>query len=438
MKKNRSTTAAKRKREESPDMRFCCAICQDVLLDPLAMPCGHVFDTQCLRLLLATDAPSMSRCPTCRAALPSPLPPVCTTMRDMVEELRPAAVLARRAGAAKERATLAFHTAVFPELDSHLPPEHALCQYVKQAMEKEQSMESLRSLTVATLKEDIRVLKQKLHTARGEQHLEGMRALALDRVKALGNAHKVRMMAVRLSIRDGADVNLMGVCGRTPLLRAASQGDKTLAHVLVGSGADLNKGRATDGATPLYLAAQNGHVEVARMLVDEGVRVNQGCTDDGATPIYAAAQDGHVEVARVLIEAGADVNQCCTDDGTTPLCIASQQGHVEVARVLLAAGARLNQLARADGCSPLFCAAQRGHADMVSMLLEAGADMNQACTEDGITPLCAAAQDGHVEVVCLLLDAGADSRKARADGNTPLAIATAEGYSELAQLLGSV
>ena len=62
----------KRKREEredTPDPEFCCAICHEILLDPVSLPCGHNFDNKCMHnLKVASEEPGIAqRCPTCRA-----------------------------------------------------------------------------------------------------------------------------------------------------------------------------------------------------------------------------------------------------------------------------------------------------------------------------------------------------------------------------------
>ena len=63
------------KREDSPDAEFCCAICLEVLLDPISLPCGHNLDEMCLQKL--SDLPEVAqRCPFCRAGLPRTLPKV--------------------------------------------------------------------------------------------------------------------------------------------------------------------------------------------------------------------------------------------------------------------------------------------------------------------------------------------------------------------------
>ena len=60
--------------EIHPD--WCCAVCFDVLLDPVTLPCGHTLDQGCLQRIVeaASSGVGQRACPTCREALPTVLP----------------------------------------------------------------------------------------------------------------------------------------------------------------------------------------------------------------------------------------------------------------------------------------------------------------------------------------------------------------------------
>ena len=100
------------------------------------------------------------------------------------------------------------------------------------------------------------------------------------------------------------------------LCEAAWMGKAEAVKLLIKEGADIN---ATDGLgwTPLHEAAWMGRAEVARLLIEKGADVN--ATDrEGNIPLHRAVKRGRAEVARLLIEKGADVN--ATDNhGYTPL-----------------------------------------------------------------------------------------------------------------------
>ena len=64
--------------EIHPD--WCCAVCFDVLLDPVTLPCGHTLDQGCLQRIVEAASSGVGQgwarraCPTCREALPTVLP----------------------------------------------------------------------------------------------------------------------------------------------------------------------------------------------------------------------------------------------------------------------------------------------------------------------------------------------------------------------------
>ncbi len=87
-----------------------------------------------------------------------------------------------------------------------------------------------------------------------------------------------------------------------------------------------------DGFTPLHRAAQEGHKELAELLLAKGADVNAKTTD-GATPLHRAAHYGHQQLAELLLAKGADVN-AKSIDGVTPVHVAAQQGYKELVELL--------------------------------------------------------------------------------------------------------
>jgi hypothetical protein len=75
--------------EIDPDC--CCAVCFDVLVDPVTMPCGHTLNQRCLQLLVAaaSDGAGQRACPTCREVLPAVLPSVNIQLRNLVQRHHP-------------------------------------------------------------------------------------------------------------------------------------------------------------------------------------------------------------------------------------------------------------------------------------------------------------------------------------------------------------
>jgi hypothetical protein len=85
---NAAASSAGHKRAREPEIPddCSCAVCFEVLLDPVTLPCGHTLDQRCLQLLVAAGG---SACPTCRKALPAELPDVSVQLRNLVQHHHP-------------------------------------------------------------------------------------------------------------------------------------------------------------------------------------------------------------------------------------------------------------------------------------------------------------------------------------------------------------
>ena len=91
MASSSSQQGQKRNREEQEvDPSCTCAVCMEVLLDPVTPPCGHPLDQRCMQKLVdAAGGGGRATCPTCRKALPKKLPSVTVNLRDMVQKHYP-------------------------------------------------------------------------------------------------------------------------------------------------------------------------------------------------------------------------------------------------------------------------------------------------------------------------------------------------------------
>jgi hypothetical protein len=76
---------------EEVDVDCRCAVCWEVLLDVVTLPCGHSLDQRCLQKIVATTSGGAGQraCPVCRHALPAELPAVNVQMCTMVQRLYP-------------------------------------------------------------------------------------------------------------------------------------------------------------------------------------------------------------------------------------------------------------------------------------------------------------------------------------------------------------
>ena len=85
-------------------------------------------------------------------------------------------------------------------------------------------------------------------------------------------------------------MNAEDAAGTTPLHRAAGQGHKGIAELLIAAGADVNA-YADDYATVLHQAATGGHKEIVELLIANGAEVNAMDVLLGWTPLdYAEGE----------------------------------------------------------------------------------------------------------------------------------------------------
>jgi ankyrin len=207
------------------------------------------------------------------------------------------------------------------------------------------------------------------------------------------------------------------------LLPAAEQGDVARVNECLTNGADPNV-RGEHGVTPLILAAREGHANVVASLLEAGADVNAR-SDPGyggdQTPLRCAIVRGHSGIARRLIQAGADVHPVYASNSIP----AKQKG-----TVVISSGTALHDACRA------------GDEETVDALLAADADVD-AVDEYDETPLVASVQTRRWSLAERLLSAGAVRRPQDADRLAPLEFAAAtqhafaESVTQMEKLCGS-
>ena len=210
---------------------------------------------------------------------------------------------------------------------------------------------------------------------------------------------------------------------------------------LASGGADLNVQGAI-GLTPLELARRNGRVRLAAKLLELG---SDPGTPAGGSVLPRVCDWAHSNVFAIAplvtlddcLEAGAEVN-ARDQRGDTPLhtlmrLLRWNHSFAPAAIALFeAAGADLN--ARNDsGATPLHLASggwtnwgRWGHPSAVESLVRAGAEVNVR-DEYGATPLDAAMAWGNPAAIAILLEQGAVSAPADDPDATPRAV-SCEGW----------
>lgn len=234
------------------------------------------------------------------------------------------------------------------------------------------------------------------------------------------------------------------------LADAVDEGNRAAVTALLARGANPNVAGA-DGTTPIMVAASNGDAEIVRALIKGGAKVNAK-NQFGTTAITEASIIGSAPVIEALLKAGADPNTK-NPEGETPLMAVARSGNVEAAKRLVAAGADINAKENFGGQSALMWAAAQGQGEMVKFLASHGADLNargvvrqwerKVITEPrpkdlnkgGFTPLLYAAREGCLECTKNLIAAGADLDLEDPDRVTPLNEALLNLHFEVAAAL---
>ena len=308
--------------------------------------------------------------------------------------------------------------------------------------------------------------------------------MSLHKAVRKTNSDEVR----NLLQREGTAVNSRDSYGNTPLHFVS---DKTIASLLIESGADLNL-QNQDGDTALHTwhrpnfeqndlhdlldtaperklelislllesgASPNiqnnfgynalhsslvyggiagipydGHFmnKVISLLIQFNVDVNMG-DFEGCTPLHHAVNEPHLFNAETLISAGALVN-ARDYRGWIPLQYVFHSDNTDMAQLLLKYKADINALDM-DGRSMLSTAVEVGNEEMVQFLLTDPQVLVNLADKNNVTPLHLAAAFGRVDLTATLIQASADVNAPDSRNATPLHYATYGGTPEIVTLL---
>ena len=143
---------------------------------------------------------------------------------------------------------------------------------------------------------------------------------------------------IELLIINGANVNVRGDEGKTPLMDCSYQQDNSyIATLLLDHGAEIEAVN-DDLRTPLMVACEYGRPNMTRLLVSRGAQVNK-IDRLGRTAMILAILDGYntIEILQILLDAGAEIN-IRDEDGRSALDYARDNNH-EVEQFLISHGA---------------------------------------------------------------------------------------------------
>lgn len=219
---------------------------------------------------------------------------------------------------------------------------------------------------------------------------QSMLAAALGLGVAAGALAQVPPLAAEVLAYDG-------------LHQAAWQGDLPKLKALIASGANLDA-RDPRGRTPLHVAAHARQREAIRLLARAGAQLDL-MEDDRYDAVTIAAVADDTATLSLLLSLGASAGQTTSRYDGTALIAAAHLGHDEVVRRLIAAGAPLDHVNNLHWT-----------AVIESIVLGDGGPRHQ-------------------RTLAALVDADASLKLTDRQGNTPLQLAKARGYTAMVKLL---
>jgi ankyrin repeat protein len=286
--------------------------------------------------------------------------------------------------------------------------------------------------------------------------LAGADVYAIDSSLGASALHKGAQSGVvdvaRLLLQHGAFINLQSaVIGHTPLIDAVWSKRPAMVKFLLDQGAIINIKTHVGitvwdfiGDQPIWTAggtipeAENWGKLIRQMLEERQKADEQAVRGQR---LMQAVLSNDLAKVKSLIAEGVDVDELSPrvgegNDGQTPLLVACFNGYTQIVRELLDAGANPRIVDYIMKATPAHKAAFSGHPEAVKLLLEQGlVEIDAQGSYNGYTALHDAVWHGHIETVKVLLNANAPMHLRGHDGKTPLEMAIAYGYDEIAALI---
>jgi ankyrin repeat protein len=227
-------------------------------------------------------------------------------------------------------------------------------------------------------------------------------------------------MMMKRGIWSGALAVALGMCASAGVL---AQVPPQAAEVLAFEG--------------LHRAAWQGDLPKVKALIASGANLDARDAK-GRTPLHVATHARQREAVKLLAKAGANLD-ALEDDRYDAVTIASVADDPTTLALLLSLGANAGQVtSRYDGTA-LIAAAHLGHDEVVRKLIAAGAPLDHVNNLHWTAVIEAIVLgDGgprHQRTLAALIDAGADLKLTDRQGNTPLQLASARGYTAMVKLL---
>lgn len=232
----------------------------------------------------------------------------------------------------------------------------------------------------------------------GEAHLERQSPVKSKHPLLLA-ASQGHSPICELIIKQGIDIDIADIDGRTALWHAAVCGQVACCEWLLKASANPNHISFRHGSI-LMVAVDNGDLGLLNLLLDWGADLTG---DTAPRLLNAAAGRNCVDMVKRLISLGMEIN--ATYFNETALNQACKYGRTEAARALLEAGASPD-IPDESGVNGLVCAASEGNVELLNLLIKYGAQLRSKW-HFGYHALHEATQHGKLDAMQILLRANA-------------------------------
>jgi ankyrin repeat protein len=224
--------------------------------------------------------------------------------------------------------------------------------------------------------------------------------------------------------------NIADKNGQSPLMLAASKGDKELINLLGKNSANFEQ-EDFAGMTVLMQAVADNNKEMVGYLLQQGAKINT-LSDTGQTALIIALKKNYTDLARHLLIKNADVSiHKAESDSPLEVAVANDNADAVLVRAIMG---KLEQTGNPIESEALWKSIRKGNYEVVKLLIDSGikiATFEKA--DDNI--LLRALEIEEPQIAILAVENGADINKLNKDGYSPLALAIKNNHLELGKIL---
>lgn len=226
---------------------------------------------------------------------------------------------------------------------------------------------------------------------------------------------------------------LLSACNRaSSLTEAVAIADLRSVQALLEAGADPNQ-KDEFGRPVLVRAAQDHNAAIVEILVRHGANVE--ATYGGVPALFFATLEGKcsLPILKTLLDAGASPDVFDPIVHSAPILNSAEAGDLACVTTLLGAGAdALIENVRGENLA--YHAALSGELSVIEAVAAIGVPLDSRSSY-GVTPLMVAAAGDYRDVAEFLIREGADQCTVDVRGRTPRDVARKNYHEELANVL---